>query len=117
MKSSTFPKGNSHSYLLYAKENVKLGDTITLSHPTFQLELKVVDFVRDIQMNPSIIHSKRFVVHEADLQMLKRSFHEMEYLIEFQLRDLKQLNTFRQLYEEANLPKKAPILIFICLRL
>lgn len=90
------------------KENIKPGDKVTISSPAFQMELTVADFVRDVQMNPSIVHSKRFVVHEADLHLLKKNFGNVEYLIEFQLKDLNKLSEFKNGYLSANLPKKGP---------
>ncbi|MBW8348764.1 FtsX-like permease family protein [Bacillus sp. IITD106] len=90
------------------KENIAIGDKIRISTNNFNKEFIVVDFVRDVQMNPSIIHSKRFVVSEADLALLKKNIGQVEYLIEFQLNDVKKLSTFRNEYQSANLPQKGP---------
>ncbi len=90
------------------QNNVHIGDEINITNERFNLELTVVDFVRDVQMNPSIIHSKRFVVHETDLNRLKGHLGEIEYSIEFLLTDLGQLNEFRNQYDQANLPSKGP---------
>lgn len=90
------------------KENIQMGDKVTISTTQFDMELTVADFVRDVQMNPSIIHSKRFVINEADLNVLKKNIGNVEYLIEFQLADLNKLNEFRNEYLSANLPKKGP---------
>lgn len=90
------------------KENIQMGDKVLISSPRFQMELTVADFVRDVQMNPSIIHSKRFVVNETDFNLLKKNIGNVEYLIEFQLTDLNKLNEFRNEYLSANLPKKGP---------
>jgi putative ABC transport system permease protein len=38
-------------------------------------------------VNPSSVHSKRFLIHEADYKVLKEQFHETEHLIEFLLAD------------------------------
>lgn len=45
----------------------------------------ISDFARDMQIDPSIVHSKRFVVHPADYAMMKENVGDVEYLIEFQL--------------------------------
>lgn len=95
---------------LYFKqqENLELGDIITISNQGFQLDVTIVDFVRDVQMNPSIVHSKRFVVHHEDLNLLKANLGESEYAIEFLLTDLKNLDAFRNDYQSASLPAKGP---------
>lgn len=90
------------------KEQLKLGDNINITSKDFEKELTIVDVVRDVQMNPAIIHSKRFVVNEADLNELKVHLGQIEYLIEFQLKDVKRLNQFRNAYQTANLPQKGP---------
>lgn len=90
------------------RENIKIGDKVKISSQSFQMEFTVVDFVRDVQMNPSIIHSKRFVVNEADLETLKGDFGTVEYLIEFQLHDLGSLSAFRNAYESSSMPKEGP---------
>lgn len=90
------------------KENISLGDKVTISTTDFTKEFIVTDFVRDVQMNPSVIHSKRFVVNEADLNELKKNIGQIEYLLEFQLTDVNELNNFRNLYQSAELPNKGP---------
>ncbi len=52
------------------QENMEIGDTIRVFSKAVDMELTVVDFVRDVQMNPSIVHSKRFVINEADFEIL-----------------------------------------------
>lgn len=88
--------------------NMEIGDKVTISNPEQDWEFTVVDFVRDVQMSPSIIHSKRLVLHEADLDALKQGFHEVEYLIEFRLTDISKLNEFRNAYQSSDLPQKGP---------
>ncbi|MHB8062131.1 MAG: ABC transporter permease [Ruminiclostridium sp.] len=92
------------------QKNIKIGDKVKVSNKGFVMEFTVTDFVRDVQMNPSIISSKRFVVNEADYETLKtnvgKGIGEIEYLIEFQLNDLGKLNEFSNQYQSANLPEK-----------
>jgi len=90
------------------KEKMEIGGIVRISHGSFVMEFRVSHFVRDAQMNPSIIHSKRFVVHEIDYETLKRNLGEVEYLIEFQLNDLTRLSDFSNAYELSNLPKTGP---------
>lgn len=90
------------------KRNMKTGDTVRIAHKSFIKEYKVSGFIRDAQMNPSIIHSKRFVVHEDDFENLKKSIGEAEYLIEFQLSDISRIGDFSSAYEASGLPGSGP---------
>ncbi len=90
------------------KKNMKTGDIVRIAHKSFIREFKVSGFIRDAQMNPSIIHSKRFVVHEDDFEDLKNSIGEVEYLIEFQLNDISRLSDFSSAYEASGLPGSGP---------
>ncbi|MEC5423608.1 ABC transporter permease [Virgibacillus sp. C22-A2] len=103
--------------IYYMQQNdVKLGDTIRIMDQGFEMEFIVTSFVRDVQMNPSIIHSKRFVVNGADLEKLKKNIGELEYSIEFLLTDLNKLNEFRNMYESSELPSKGPAIDYPLLR-
>ncbi|HLO29820.1 MAG TPA: FtsX-like permease family protein [Anaerolineales bacterium] len=90
------------------EKDLKIGDKVRISDQTFDMEFTVVDFVRDAQMNPSVVSSKRFVVSEADFETLKKNTGEREYLIEFQLTDLSQLSEFSTAYQSTSLPKTGP---------
>ncbi|HSL45742.1 MAG TPA: FtsX-like permease family protein [Anaerolineales bacterium] len=90
------------------EKDLKIGDTVRVSDQVFDMEFTVVEFVRDAQMNPSVVSSKRFVVSEADFETLKENIGEQEYLIEFQLTDLSQLSEFSTAYQSTSLPKTGP---------
>jgi len=89
---------------------MRFGDKVRISTAHGEQSFTIVDFVRDVQMNPSIIHSKRFVIHAADFKQLKglADVGTLEYLIAFQLTDVSHLNAFRTAYEEAGLPQQGP---------
>jgi putative ABC transport system permease protein len=102
-------KGNIAVPIYYMQQaDLKIGDTVKITNKTFDMELTVSGFVRDAQMNPSIVSSKRFVVNEADFDNLKMNLGEIEYLIEFQLFDLKKIGEFTNSYESSNMPNKGP---------
>lgn len=90
--------------------NMEIGDSVTISNEAFAKEFTVVDFVRDAQMNPSIVHSKRFVVHHNDFHYLKGGVDDVEFLIEFELKDIDRLNEFREAYESAGMPRQGPVI-------
>lgn len=90
------------------KNGLKVGDTIIIKDEEIELSFKVTDFVRDVQMNPSIINSKRFVVSKSDFETLKSNFGEIEYAIGFQLNNLNDISEFSKQYGLSNLPNKGP---------
>lgn len=84
---------------------LNIGDKVRTANQAFDKEFTVVAFVRDAQMNPSIINSKRFVVNETDFDTLKQNLGEIEYLIEFKLTDLSKISEFSNAYASSGLPK------------
>jgi len=98
-------------------KDLKLGDKITIKDSINEITFTITDFVRDSQMNPSIISSKRFVVSQADFNNIKSTFGESEYLITFQLKDLSSLQQFRNQYSQSNLPQKGPTIDIQLLKL
>jgi len=90
------------------KYGLKLGDEIRIGS-TEDGETFIIDaFVRDAMMNPSLIHSKRFVVNPLDYERLRESYGSREYLFEYLLRDLDSLEDFGRAYTDADLPATGP---------
>lgn len=94
-------------YFMQQRE-LAVGGRVRIVHPNFEREFIIRDFVRDAQMNPSIIHSKRFVIHPADYELLKQHANGVEYLIEFRLADPGKLGQFNTLYQSSAMPKTGP---------
>ncbi|MGW7157961.1 ABC transporter permease [Paenibacillus sp. LK1] len=94
------------------QKQLSLGDQIQIDNGQFQRSYTIVDFVRDAQMNPSVVHSKRFVVSSNNLEELKQGVGEMEYLIEFRLKDSGQIGAFTQAYQNAGLPNAGPVVTY-----
>lgn len=95
---------------LYFKKkfNVNIGDPLLVQKDNFSKEFTVSYFLRDSQMNPAVIHSKRFLIHKNDFSLLSAYFKETEYLIEFRLHNLDDLPEFQQQYQNSGLPKTGP---------
>ena len=91
-----------------AKNDLEIGDKVYLRNGNLSAEFTVTHFIRDGQMNPSLISSKRFLISDADFKKLEESINETEYLIEFQLADLENLPEFATNYDMAGLPNKGP---------
>ncbi|MFB6731822.1 ABC transporter permease [Bacillus mobilis] len=94
------------------KYKLRIGDKIWVVKNNNELELTISSFVRDVQMNPSIVSSKRFVISDEDFERVKGNFGESEYLIEFQLTDVNKINEFETLYQSSNLPQKGPSITY-----
>ncbi len=96
-------------YFMQEKQ-LKIGDNVRISNLPLETDFTIVAFVRDAQMNPAIVHSKRFVVHADDYAKLAGHFQEKEYLIEFLLTDTDRMDEFSVAYLSSDLPKKGPSL-------
>ncbi len=97
----------------YLQQNqLKIGDKVRIINGAFERAYTIVDFVRDAQMNPSVVHSKRFIVSPNDWQELKQGVGEMEYLIEFRLNDPAKTSEFTQAYQNAGLPNAGPVVTY-----
>lgn len=97
----------------YLQQNkLNIGDQVRINNGAFERSYTIVDFVRDAQMNPSVVHSKRFIVSPDDLGQLKQGVGEMEYLIEFRLHDPSKTSEFTQAYQNAGLPNAGPVVTY-----
>ncbi|MGG4131160.1 FtsX-like permease family protein [Paenibacillus illinoisensis] len=97
----------------YMRQNkLRIGEQVRIDNGSFKRSYTIVDFVRDAQMNPSVIHSKRFIVSPAALEELKQGVGEMEYLIEFRLKEPGRIGEFTQAYQNAGLPNAGPVVTY-----
>ena len=88
------------------KYNLKIGDNLRVANGDINKEFKIVAFLRDSLMNPSMINSKRFLVSDKDWDILHNQIGKIEYMIEFQLYDTARLNELETLYQDSELPQK-----------
>ncbi|MGF7012109.1 putative ABC transport system permease protein [Lachnospiraceae bacterium PF1-22] len=88
------------------RDDLAIGDTLEVVDGQYRKEFRIIAFVRDAQMNPSLISSKRFVVSEADFTELRAHTGSEEYLIEFQLAEGVDVGEFERVYQSAGLPQK-----------
>ncbi len=89
-----------------------LGDTALISGQEF----KVAGFLRDAQMNSRLSSSKRFLISKNDYEKIKDSGN-VEYLIEFRLKDTAQLGAFEAAYIAAGLEANGPSVTYPLFRL
>ena len=92
----------------YNSGKIKIGDQIRVG----KLQLTVQGFIRDAQMNAGLVSSKRFLISQTDLQILKtEAFASNENLIAFRVHKLSQISTIEQAYKNAELESNGPPMI------
>jgi putative ABC transport system permease protein len=97
-------KGEIYVPIYYMKQGLaSIGDSITIHDVSFT----VAGFLRDSQMNASMISSKRFLINESDFEKV-REFGKLEYLIEFRFSDSSAVSAFESGYIAAGLPANGP---------
>lgn len=92
------------------KNHLKIGDKLKLIRNHDQREFTIVDFARDPQMNPSIVHSKRFIIHPLDFDALEKHTQHKTYMVEFQLNTLQDISAFSKTYQASDLLQNGPML-------
>lgn len=104
---------------LYYREKLqlKLGDPLEIHWNGDIQTFEITAFLRDGQMNPAMVHSKRILFHRDDWAGLAERIPEREYLIEFRLSDPSLALDFQQLYQAAELPSQGPAITLGLLRL
>ena len=86
---------------------LKLGDTVTVQLAEgVKKDFVVTSFLRDAQMNPSLVTSKRMVVHPDDFSVVNQHLNNPEYFIEFKLAKGADRGAFQHAYREAHLPNR-----------
>lgn len=100
--------GELYVPISYMKDNTtKVGDQAVISGKEFT----VAGFLRDSQMNSMLSSSKRFLVSRNDYAELK-NHGNIEYLIEFRLKDLSKLSEFETAYASAGLEANGPTITY-----
>lgn len=88
-------------------ELTKIGDQALIGGKEFT----VAGFLRDSQMNSTLSASKRFLISENDYAKIK-TFGNLEYLIEFRLKDVSKLSAFETAYASAGLEANGPTVTY-----
>lgn len=82
------------------RDDLKINDKVYVTSGKHIKEFKIVDFIKDSQMNASIISSKRLLVNEKDYDDLE-AYAQKEYLIEFLSNDVSALEI---VYQNSDMP-------------
>lgn len=89
---------------------LEIGSKVRIKQGAFQKTYTIACFIRDAQMNPSLVTSKRFLVSDSDWHELEKQLNNQESLIEFQLKDEATISDFEKAYESSNLPQSGTAL-------
>lgn len=104
-------------YFMHAN-GLKNGDTVKIVQQEFVKEWTIVAFVRDVLTNPAFVHSKRFVISEADFTLLKtQHIGNTPHFIEFRLTAPEAIGTFTEQYRISGLPQNGPTLDYRLIRI
>lgn len=90
--------------------NLELGSKVQVQIGDFKKTYTITSFIRDAQMNPSIVTSKRFLVSDNDWNELETKLSNQENLIEFELNDDSSISEFEKQYEASDLPQSGTAL-------
>ena len=105
--------GEIYVPLAYAKKGTALlGEKVTIAGKRFT----VAGFLRDSQMNSPLASSKRFLVSDHDYAAMKNKGN-VEYMIEFRLKSLSELNAFEAAYIGAGLESNGPTVTYPLFRM
>lgn len=115
---ATISKGNVAVPVYYMDQRgLRIGDTVRITTDSFTKELVVSGFIRDAQMNPSVVSSKRFLVSDEDWTEIRRATGEIEYIVEYKLNNLDNIAEFATKYQGSDLPQNGPAVDFSLLKL
>ena len=89
--------------------DLEIGDTIRIKSGKDEKLFVISDYARDYEMNSSLTSSKRFVINQNDYdEMLEIEGMELEYLIEFKLKENGDSSAVQTAYIESGLPANGP---------
>ncbi len=104
--------GEIYVPISYIKEGlVKVNQKIKIANVPFTVKGPL----RDGQMQSPLASSKRFLVHPSDYKKLV-SQGSIEYLVEFRVKDLSEINALETAYAEAGLEMNGPSLTYPLLK-
>lgn len=90
------------------KFSIKKGDLLILRLDGLEKTFTIKGTAKDAQMNPSIIHSKRFLLNIKDYREISRFINDKEYIIEFLFNNPEDTNSFSKKWASSDMPKKGP---------
>lgn len=99
------------------KKGLKVGDFVTIKKGEFSKKFVISHFIKDSQMNPSLVSSKRFLVSDHDYEILQKEYILKEYLLSYKLINYDRIDDFQSMYFSSPMPKNGPYVNLSLLKL
>lgn len=87
---------------------LEIGDPVTLRNGSFEKTLRITTFLRDSQMNPALVSSKRLLVSDEDFRRLADVFPAREHLISYRFDSEDRIDDFAKRYADSGAPQTGP---------
>ena len=93
--------------------DISLGDTVLVCDKGIEKQFTVAAYVYDGMMNSTACSSTRFLIRDADFDLLAENIGETEYLIEVYFTDSSLASAYQTAYEQSakELPKTSIFLL------
>lgn len=99
------------------KKGLRVGDFVTIKKGEFSKKFVISHFIKDSQMNPSLVSSKRFLVSNHDYEILQKEYILKEYLLSYKLINYDRIDDFQSIYFSSPMPKNGPYVNLSLLKL
>ncbi|PKM58179.1 MAG: ABC transporter permease [Firmicutes bacterium HGW-Firmicutes-3] len=83
---------------------IQEGDVLELHKDDYHKELEVTAIIRDASMNSALASSKRFLIHQVDMEEIAQHMGEWEYMFEFLLEEGASTSLLGKDYMEEGMP-------------
>lgn len=98
--------------LLKEQYHMEIGDHLILNINNTKKELVIKEFILDSMMNSSMASSTRILISDTDFDALSNGFLKNEYLIEAYFDNSNDGETFKTLYQDAELPQNGQLVTY-----
>lgn len=98
--------------LLKEQYHMEIGDHLILNINNTKKEFVIKEFILDSMMNSSMASSTRILISDTDFDALSNGFLKSEYLIEAYFDNSNDGETFKTLYQDAELPQNGQLVTY-----
>ncbi len=88
--------------------DLEIGDPVTVRGTGFEETFRIAVFLRDSQMNPALVSSKRFLVSDEDFNRLSGLFPAREHLVSYRFDSEERIDDFARRYADSGGPQTGP---------
>lgn len=98
--------------LLKEMYHMEIGDRLILTSNNTKKEFVIKEFILDSMMNSSMASSTRILISDKDFDALSNKALENEYLIEAYFNSKNDVDNFKTLYQDAELPQNGQVVTY-----